>query len=387
MERNRRNVVALSLETEGVAFDVSESIGSKYVFFGNRHNYYKKINKAYDDSVTNQTSINSIITWIYGNGLDSENQEKLDLIKKLFKPKDLKLIARDYKKYGASCFQVAYTGTGKGRKVAKVKHHPVYKIVKGKKNKMDETDFYYHSNNWDSHNAKIVKIPAFGTSAAKLELYYIDGANTSDDMYYSRVDYHSSLKYSDSEGSIADYHVSNIKNGFTPGLLINFNNGIPETDELQYEIEQDVINKWGGTNNAGKIIISFNDSSENAPTIESVPVADIDRIYEYTATESQSKILMSHRITSPLLLGIPVKTGFSSSADELESAYKLFTATVIKAYQESLLEAINDVLEVNNLDDEELYFIPMVPVDFFSKEIQEEIIKEDNADEVTKIAD
>ena len=93
---------------------------------------------------------------------------------------------------------------------------------------------------------------------------------------------------------------------------------------------------------------------------------------------------MAHRITSPLLLGIPVKSGFSSSADELESAYKLFTATVIKAYQEALLEAMNDVLEVNNLNDADLFFNPMIPIDFFSKEVQEEIIKDENIEDIKK---
>jgi hypothetical protein len=62
------------------------------------------------------------------------------------------------------------------------------------------------------------------------------------------------------------------------------------------------------------------------------------------------KILTSHRITSPALLGIKENTGLGNNAEELETAYRLFLNTVVLPFQQSILATFEGLLELNHGD-------------------------------------
>ena len=52
-----------------------------------------------------------------------------------------------------------------------------------------------------------------------------------------------------------------------------------------------------------------------------------------------SRILTSHRLSSPLLLGIKDASGFSNNADEIKVAYNHFLGTVIEPKQKDILKS------------------------------------------------
>ena len=52
-----------------------------------------------------------------------------------------------------------------------------------------------------------------------------------------------------------------------PSSIINFNGGVPPVEE-QYMVEQSIMDKFSGTTNAGKFILSFNDNPEYRTTVE-----------------------------------------------------------------------------------------------------------------------
>ena len=65
-----------------------------------------------------------------------------------------------------------------------------------------------------------------------------------------------------------------------------------------------------------KTIIAFNNNAESATTVTDIPLNDAPAHYEYLSTECSRKIMLSHRVTSPLLLGLSSANGFSSNAGE-----------------------------------------------------------------------
>jgi hypothetical protein len=71
--------------------------------------------------------------------------------------------------------------------------------------------------------------------------------------------------------------------------------------------------------------------------------------------------MLSHKITSPLLLGIRTATGFSSNAEELKTSYDVFDKLVITPMQGELLKAFGEVLEVNGIDGSTLFFEKLIP--------------------------
>lgn len=383
---NRKNIVALELANYNAPKTESQ-MGSKYVYWGKRNSYFGYIEECYKGSTTNRAIISSISQLMYGKGLKATDSEERPLewkrVKRMFKPKDLRLIMHDYKKYGKACFQVGYSTIGE-RRAIKTIHHPVETIAKGKKNRLGQTEMYYFSPDWSKPSVKITEIPAFGTSEESVELFYIDGFANSI-QYYSDVDYQAGLQYAKVEEEVSNYHINNIQNGFTPSMMISFNNGIPETEELQYEIEQDVQNKFGGTSNAGKLVITFNQDAASAPTMTALQLNKAAEQYTFVSEEAQKKLFISHKVTSPLLLGIPTSTGLSNNADELKNSYMLFNTTVIEPLQEPVLEAIADVLAVNGWEFD-LYMQTLMPASFVAEEVIDiiEEVDDDTADSIEK---
>lgn len=353
-----------------------------WVTYGPNNSYFTYINECYNGSSTNRSVINSVAQQIYGKGLDfigsDENEAALTEIQKLLKPKDLRLLAMDFKQYGQCAVQVGYSSDH--TKILKVQHQPVMTLAKGKLDKLGNVNKYWYSANWE--NIAMYKpqpIPAFGTSKKQVEILYINNYTYSSGlMYYSNVDYQSALQYCKMEEEISNFHINNIQNGFTPSMLLTFRDGKPDVQE-QLKIEAKVKQKWGGSSNAGSIMLAFVEENETAPTMESVTLSDADKQYQHVDTLAQDKILISHRVVSPLLAGVQTASGFSSNSDEMKSAYQLWNMTVINPFQEILIDGLQEILQFNGID-EDVFFVPLVPFAFLDIEVEQV----ENVEEIEK---
>ena len=138
--------------------------------------------------------------------------------------------------------------------------------------------------------------------------------------YYSPVDYQGGTQYAELEEEISNYHLNNIMNGLAPSMLINFNNGTPDPEQREL-IERRIYEKFSGSSNAGKFILAFNDNAETAADIQPIQISDAHNQYQFLSDESARKILVSHRVVSPMLLGIKDNTGLGNNADELNYSY------------------------------------------------------------------
>ena len=190
-------------------------------------------------------------------------------------------------------------------------------------------------------------MPAFGTSKEGIEFLYIKTYSPGL-FYFSVVDYAPALQWAETEEEVANYHINNIQNGFAPSMLINFNNGIADP-EIQKDIVRKSNIKLKGSSNTGTAIFSFNDNKESAATIDPVTLSDASEQYQFVSTEAKQQILTGHRIPSPLLLGIPTGSGFSSSSDELKTAFTLLEHQEAQYFREILIDAFNQILAFNNI--------------------------------------
>ena len=176
------------------------------------------------------------------------------------------------------------------------------------------------------------------------------------------------MPYAELENEIADYLLNETKNSFSGTKVINFNNGVPDIEQREL-ITRDVKSKLTGSRGQ-KVIVAFNENQESATTVEDISLNDAPSHYEYLANEAMHKILVGHRITSPMLLGIKDSgKGLGNNADEIKTASQLFTSTVIAPYQDELIDALTEIMELNG-EVPELYFITAQPIEF-TKENQE----------------
>jgi hypothetical protein len=193
------------------------------------------------------------------------------------------------------------------------------------------------------------------------------------------------LPYAELEEEVANYHISNIKNGLAPSMLINFNNGTP-TEEEQTLIEARIADKFSGSSNAGRFILAFNDNKELAATIEPVQLSDASEQYQFLSSECTQKIMVGHRVTSPMLLGIKDNSGLGNNADELKTASILFDNVVIRPLQEIILDAIEQVLSYNGAS-LNIYFKTLQPLEFKEEIVAPaEVIEENTGVEDSSVA-
>jgi len=343
---------------------IVESTKEDWVEYGEDNDYFSYLIDRYNGSPTNNAAINGIAEMIYGRGLDAtdaeSNPEAYAEMRELFSKDCMKKVCYDYKMMGQAALQVIYT---KDRsKIARVEHMPV-ETIRAEKTTDGDIKAYYYSPDWTEvkRNNPPKRIAAFGQSDSAIEILYIQPYRAGF-YYYSPVDYQGGLQYAELEEEIANYHISNIQNGLSPSMLINFNNGTPDKEQRD-AIERAIYEKFSGSSNAGKFILAFNDSKELAATIEPVILNDAHQQYQFLSDESMKKVMVSHRIVSPMLVGIKDNSGLGNNADELQTASLLMDNTVIRPMQVTILDGLERILEFNgiNLD---IYFKTLQPLEF-----------------------
>ena len=352
--------------------EIVENKNKEWIEFGADNDYFKFLIDRYNGSATNNACINSISQLIFGRGLDATDSarrpEQYARMISLFKKDDVRKFAYDLKLTGQCAMQVIYSKDKKT--IEKVEHIPI-ETLRAEKCSADDKEvqaYYYHAD-WVNikPSDKPLRIPAFGVSNSPkpIEILYVK-PYVAGMYYYSTPDYQGGLQYAELEEEVSNYHINNIQNGLAPSMLISMNNGVPD-EEQQRLVENKIKQKFSGSSNAGKFILAFNDDKESAATIEAVQLSDAHNQYQFLSDESQKKIMVAHRIVSPMLLGIKDSTGFGNNAEELETASILMNNTVIIPFQELLTDAFDKILAFNNIS-LNLYFKTLQPLQFIDLE-------------------
>jgi hypothetical protein len=110
-------------------------------------------------------------------------------------------------------------------------------------------------------------------------------------------------------------------------------------------------------------MVSFNDDKENQPTITAIQSDNLHERFKYIAEYAQDRILVGHKITSPLLFGIrTATTGFSSNADEMKTAFSILQTMTIQPFQNLIINYLTTALREGGLPELELYFEQLTPL-------------------------
>lgn len=362
--------------------EIKEERNKDWVTIGNDNNFFGYLVDRYINSPTNHSIINGICAQIYGKGLDAfDANRKIDqfaAMKSMFRKQDLKRLILDLKIMGMGALQVTY----KGKKVDKVTHFPMDTLRPEKMNDKGVIEAWYYHPNWKEckRSDKPERIPVFGSGKPN-EIYIVSKYVTSMN-YFSLPDWFGSATYCEIEEQVSSYLSNTVENSFSASKLISFNGGIPERQK-QMEIKNDVIRKLTGQN-GDKLIVSFNNSKETAPEVIDLPIPNAADTYQYLSEECSRKIMIGHRVTSPLLLGLrDGNSSLGSNADEIVNASRLFNNVTIKPFQEQIANCLDAILSVNGIS-LDLYFKTLEPLEFRDNSPKEE--EEENVNsQVSKV--
>jgi len=376
---NDLRVVNLSTYTSP---QIVEKSNKEWVSYGTDNNYFSYLIDRYNGSPTNNAIINGISEMIYGKGLDAlDSNKKPEAYARmitLFHKDCVRKLCYDLKLMGQCSMQVIYS---KDRKtVARVEHIPVENLRAEKCNDKGEIEAYYYSDDWTKVKRadETTRIPAFGYSTENIEIVYVKPYRAGY-KYYSSPDYQGVLSWCETEEQVSIFHLNNTAHSFSPNTLIQFNNGTPNAEERQM-LENRIAQKFTGVNGA-KFILAFNDNPENAATVETLQISDAHNTYQYVSEECTKKIMVGHRVVSPMLLGIKDSSGLGNNADELKTASILMDNTVIRPFQTLLIDAFDSILAYNNIS-LKLYFKTLQPLEFTDLE---NVVDEETREEETGV--
>jgi len=365
---------------------IIEQKNKDWVQYGDDNNYYQYLIDLYHSSPTNNACIKGTVDQIFGKGLEVTRASR-DLpgyieFKKLFSADDLRAVAMDLKMLGQASFQLVKSKDRK--KYVQAKHFPQQTLRPAKCNEKGEIEKYYYCPDWANmkRNHTPIEFRAFGYDQSANECILTIKPYSTGSFYFAPVDYQGGTQYANLEAEISNFHINNIMNGLAPSMLINFNNGQPPA-EVKDTVEAQIKQKFGGSSNAGRFIISWNDGKDSSADITPVQLSDAHNQYQFLSQESMQKIMVAHRIVSPLLLGIKDNTGFGSNADELKSASILFDNVVIRPFQRLIIDAVTKVLNFNgfNLN---LYFKTLQPLEF--TDLSGNVIDDETREEETGVS-
>ena len=364
---------------------IVEKDDKEYIYFGADNLYPQYLIELFTGSGINSAIIKGVSAMIAGDqqstcqGLDVVDKDELEgdakeqylKFNKLLKTgsrNTIKNLAFDLKLFGTCYINVIWNKAKTA--IHEIKHIPAQYIRSGKADSYGKVNEYYYCYDWSNirkYKPRIIKAFNPEDRTETSQLMQVKEYNPQS-FYYGICDYIGGTDFIQLDMSIAELHLANIDNNFMPSCMVNFSNGIP-TDMERQQVERKLNEKFSGSGNSGKLIITFNDGKETTPEVVPLNTGDNDDKYQFLSQEVSRKILTAHRVTSPLLFGVKAESGFGSNADELRDSYSLFNSTCIKPFQSTLLESLDQIFRINGIDSLDIYFKTLKPADFLDLDV------------------
>jgi predicted transcriptional regulator len=216
-------------------------------------------------------------------------------------------------------------------------HIPFKNVRKGL-----EGDYVYCADWTDNKAEKIHYQPYNPITRESKQIYYCQFYRPGQGEY-PLPDYVGALKYIEVDTEISNYYLNSIKNGFTAQTHIQLFKGIPTPEEARATARRFKEN-YQGTDNAGGLIIQYNDPTEKESVISNLQPSDFDKQFDLLNKTVQQEIFVAHKVNSPMLFGVRVE-GQLGGRSELIEAYEMFHHAYIEPRQQKIDDTFAYLLE------------------------------------------
>lgn len=339
----------------------------EYVFFGLDNLFPQRLVHFYDNISVHRKLINKIIKYIAGEGFIYSTPAVEKAVKDLSggKPKKwLRKMANDSYMFNGFYWNVMYQNDGKIESLPTVDF--TYMRAGKPEDGNSKPSEYWFSSDWkiattsktptgDRAFAKPRAIPAFNPKTFKdkdsIEHGQIKLIETSlgvnGKRFYTEPTYMAILNWLNIAAKIADLHSNNLDNGMVGGMHIHLFEDLSDPAKRK-KVENSLNEKYAGTNNASKIIVTWSVGDKAAPTLNQLPSNNTTEMAIALKNMANGEIIGAHDV--PLIIaGEDVNTGISGKALGIRESLELFQADV-RPFQDMITESINKVLELNGVD-------------------------------------
>jgi len=337
-----------SIKFDKASVPVFSEVLSRYpwVFYGDSNLLPQYFIELFDNCSIHKAVIMSKVNQIMGDGVVSLNNPMATV--NLVNPSEtvsevMRKCALDYMLFGGFSLEIIKTKDGKG--IAEIYHIDFSRVRSGKLNDEDKIDCYYYCPDWKfTKKFPPVEIKAFNMDEKDPhQIVYFKNYIPSM-SYYAIPDWSAGQRAIEIDIEMKNFHMNNLRSGMVPSLWINYNNGIPGEEE-QRVLVRALEEQYSGSDNAGRAVISFNESKELAPEITQIPRNDNDNYYQALNDDITRNILSAHRVSSAELFGIAT-AGKLGGANEITEHSEYFRKMVIMPYQNQMLPVFNKLVSL-----------------------------------------
>lgn len=328
------------------------------VNWGQKNNYPLLLLDLYAQSPTHHAAVDFGVNAIVGEGVDYEAM-RLDgaqIMPNYYQTWEdiIRSLALDYILYGSYALQVIKNKDGK---TYSFYHTPLEKVRWTPYDEDGQITHYKISSDWTEPAKNIpIDIEAFDMQdyekLAQGKPYLLVYRKYSPTMtYYTSPLYSAAIKAIQAEIEYLNYDLKSITNGFVPSGMLVLNE--VENDQERETIIRNIQQMFTGSENANSLMITFRRNvEEQQPSFVPFNVDSKADKYNYTNERAVNRILAGHQIPSPMLIGMPdsSKSGFSSDADKIETAFQLYMKLVGNNNRLAIVKTINTLLKMNGVD-------------------------------------
>jgi hypothetical protein len=283
--------------------------------------------------------------YISGGGLEVVSGDATKFLANVFSDFDMNEIVQrltfDFELFGGMC--IKGTWNREGSAVAKWEYIP---IDMGRLS--EDERILFLSDDWSAmrqtpEDTNFRQLTALDerNPEGSFFIYYKEPAKQARDEkgIYPKPPYMGGITAIQTDVDISKFHMYEIQNGFKAGTLINLASGEPETAEEERRIKEQIKGRTQSVEDAGEIIITFSNGTQDAPSVLSLTGNDLDERYAMTEKSVQQNILVAHSVVAPSLFGI-APTG-SFNAAETADLFEIYKMTYVNSRQKQIEWLIN----------------------------------------------
>ena len=250
----------------------------------------------------------------------------------------------DYEIFNGFAFEVVWNNEGTA--YTSFQHIPLHKLRIGIQNEDIKFPYVWFCNDWANYKKpenepELVRMFNPLNKSGK-QIYFYSEYNPYADGLYPIPGYSNGMNWIELSYEISKFHVSQAKNGYAPSFLLNFATGIP-TEEEQDAFFKEFKKNFAGTENAGKIILTYSDGGEQKPELIPIQLNDSDERFTMLMDQVDYGVTAAHEIAAQMVLLQPGKLG---STEERAALGVEFQKDYISPRQTQMEEVVNEILGV-----------------------------------------
>ena len=297
-----------------------ENSGKKYVSYGNDNRYPDYLLSLYEGCSTLKAIIDGNVNYVMGDDM----QVAPSPMEPIKVGETVRECVRDWYIFGYAFIQVLRNPFGE---VVDLVRLPAEYVRTDK-----EHQAYWYCESWRKGEA--VVYPAFSPDFRQDASVLMIGKGRGT---YPAPLWSAAVKDAEMERRIEEFHLNELRNNFISSAILNMNNGKPSSAEIE-KLERELEEKFGGSENAGRIMMVFNENVQNRTTIERLGADNFDTRYQALASRTREQIFVAFK-AQPILFGLTSETNTGFSTTEFGDLFKLYSKTMILPVQQMMAMA------------------------------------------------